>query len=894
MTLSQLFFKVPNRRTKTFVGRQPVLDTLDRVLLPSNSPNGPRVAVMRAMGGQGKTQIALHFCFSKKSNPFTAVFWLDATSEASVRSSLETVFDIIKPPGTMRHDTDGKVDFVLEYLSQRSEPWLLVFDNYDKLDYQIGEFLPQGPAGAILVTSRNGATRELVVDDSERYIELEGLAEDAAIELLLRISNAKSQDSAHDHASDIVRRLGYHALAITQAATYILKQRVRLSDFMTHYETRRKMILETTSALTEYRRKLGGQDRETALSVFTTWELSFQQLQEEFNENDDKVTINILALHAFFDVQDVSEFILREAWHYMDRARGTPVPHMLAWLDELGPRNNWDTNKYQDKIAHLAELSLLQSWTRSEADHLVHVTMHPLIAEWVRLRLSDHDRDLNIASAWLCCGLIGWAGQLEDEDKLEISSSMRNEILRHIQVLMMQEEYVICGLQFDDDRATQNLDEARLWCGYALYGSDSNVLAEELLKSVVLRSESRTRQPCRTMGHALVLISNILEDREEFATVKAMLELNLEMLRKCLRSDREYVLEIEGILASALWQLGFKQEAEARIRDMLARLEGKHGHDSLSWSSLAGRFGRLLGADCRYSEAESFLRDSWLAECTREGPDSLNALVGLQGLAHVIVDPHRIDEQLDLYDRAIAGWTQFGGSDHPSAVRCQKHRETALQRSLRSAEIDGRRQLENDDFTKSLSDANHDLVMNREECLQDDTTLVSGAQPLTAHSSDPEIQERLAPGYAEFIDQLQTILKKREEANQEAKRNLEMQDAKWAGALMLAWKRWKDTEASVVGKLSAEQQAEFMMVLRESFAQMHGPTVDYSEDDYAEMTLFLDHGGYFLRRLLRALELSRDAVESSLRPETMSVDEWTDFQDFLITWLERFRRLDWI
>ena len=74
---------------------------------------------------------------------------------------------------------------------------------------------------------------------------------------------------------------------------------------MDHYDRRRHVILTQTSQMSQYRRKLNDGERETALNVFTTWELSFQQLKVA--ESGNKRIADILTVFAFFDCNDISE-----------------------------------------------------------------------------------------------------------------------------------------------------------------------------------------------------------------------------------------------------------------------------------------------------------------------------------------------------------------------------------------------------------------------------------------------------------------------------------------------------------------------------------------------------------------------------------------------------------
>ena len=145
----------------------------------------------------------------------------------------------------------------------------MVFDNYDDPDAfpNIQDFIPQSEFGAILVTGRPDSSA-LVINQSSHFIKLFGLDESDAVSLLIQKSQAKEGISAD--ARNIVERLGCHPLALTQAGTYIRERKLRLCESMDHYKRRKKIILESTPQLSQYRKRLGNAEEETSLNVFTT------------------------------------------------------------------------------------------------------------------------------------------------------------------------------------------------------------------------------------------------------------------------------------------------------------------------------------------------------------------------------------------------------------------------------------------------------------------------------------------------------------------------------------------------------------------------------------------------------------------------------------------------
>lgn len=184
---------------------------------------------------------------------------------------------------------------------------LLIFDNYDNPDAfsNIRDFFPEGRLRAIFVISRHASSHALVISRSNRFIELVGWEEEAAVALLTQQSQTNESDT--EDAKTIVKRLGCHALAIPQAGTYIRARNLRLGDFVDHYKRQKRIILENTPKLSQCRKKLGSSEQETLLNKFTTLELSFHQLESQFLENDHRAKFLTLFAFAFLDNRDISE-----------------------------------------------------------------------------------------------------------------------------------------------------------------------------------------------------------------------------------------------------------------------------------------------------------------------------------------------------------------------------------------------------------------------------------------------------------------------------------------------------------------------------------------------------------------------------------------------------------
>lgn len=115
-----------------------------------------RCVVLGGVGGVGKTQLAIAFARRHQSS-YKSTFWLNATSEATLKTSLRQVAEVIFDQQSLADLEDEAIlEGVRQWLSRRDNaPWLLVFDNYDEPGaYDIEKYYPMATHGSIIVTTR--------------------------------------------------------------------------------------------------------------------------------------------------------------------------------------------------------------------------------------------------------------------------------------------------------------------------------------------------------------------------------------------------------------------------------------------------------------------------------------------------------------------------------------------------------------------------------------------------------------------------------------------------------------------------------------------------------------------------------------------------------------------
>lgn len=139
-----------------FQGRTAELDDMERTLNSSSQISEPRRIVLVGMGGIGKTQLAIAYA-QRHQSCYDSVFWLNAASHATLKSSMRSIAQIIMGLQECRDLADEQIlNYVHQWLSDvRNTRWLLIFDNYDEPEeFSLETYYPYTSHGSIVVTSR--------------------------------------------------------------------------------------------------------------------------------------------------------------------------------------------------------------------------------------------------------------------------------------------------------------------------------------------------------------------------------------------------------------------------------------------------------------------------------------------------------------------------------------------------------------------------------------------------------------------------------------------------------------------------------------------------------------------------------------------------------------------
>lgn len=309
--------------------------------------------------------------------------------------------------GHRSDDIEYNISHVIRQLSQSPRGFLLIMDNYDRPDDfgSIQHYIPDNPRGSVLVTSRHSEAIGLNTEtDDDDDLRLRGLECLEAMQLLYHTSRVKPTEQTDRHCMDIVQRLACHPLTIVQSAVYIKKRDLQMSNFMSHYDRKKTEILQLVFNPSPYRRALPGVSQDTAISVFTTWELTFQQMTgdvldhrntSEFGASDSPTNHDqerkLLTFCAFLGMGEISEGLFA-GYDNHEYLVSPPTSRLYDWLTHFGYTSDsgWDHDAFGTSLILLHEFALLDSYYEHNGRY--RFCLHPLVRDWLRIRCKSQVR----------------------------------------------------------------------------------------------------------------------------------------------------------------------------------------------------------------------------------------------------------------------------------------------------------------------------------------------------------------------------------------------------------------------------------------------------------------------------------------------------------------------
>ncbi|KAH8660872.1 hypothetical protein BGZ60DRAFT_456220 [Tricladium varicosporioides] len=708
---NQIKFTVPFVRDLKFVGREDIIQEI------TNRLEMKRRVALCGIGGIGKSQIAIEYCYTwKDRHPDSHVFWVHASTFDRFEQAYRDIAKDMSIPGTEDPQNDALM-IVRDWLNKpENGPWLLVLDNVDDLNLffglnqptstkpnhsLIGSFLPRNPNGFMIATTRDKRIGQRLIDREEEITITPLASRDAEQLLRSRITVLENLDDKDTQI--LVEILGCIPLAITQAAAFIQENSMTVKAYTKELEASDSDLQDYLDENLPDPRRYPGDEN----SVTRTWKLSFDQIAKHFPQ-----AANLLSLMIQFDRQAIPKALLKHKSNRgleFNKALGTLQAYSLIRTEKGGSSfeihrliqlstQRWlslqqKQIEWQEKALELMVEKFPSgghgTWEECESLflHAKRVTKYtnihkPLLLQRAKLleRVATYDESqgrfraaflqfkdvLQVRESKLgkkhpdtLTTMSNLARVLDRQGKYTEAEAMNR------QTLELKEE--ILGKKHPDTLTTMSnlagvLDNQGKYTEAEAMNRQTLELKEEILGK---------KHP-----NTLTTMSNlalVLNRQGKYTEAEAMNRQTLELSEEILGKKHPDTLTTMSNLALVLDRQGKYTEAEAMNRQTLELSEemlGKKHPDTLATMS---NLALVLDRQGKYTEAEAMNRQTLELKEEILGKKHPDTLTSVYCLAYFLQHKKEYKEASILYQRACTGYKSLLGSEHPTTIACKSH-----------------------------------------------------------------------------------------------------------------------------------------------------------------------------------------------------------------------------
>ncbi len=665
----------PYRRNPYFTGRDDLLERLHDGFTRSPIAGLTKATAISGLGGIGKTQTAIEYCY-RYAGDYQTILWALADTEVSLDSAYAEIARRLGLAG----QTPAEIRDAVKRWLAGTEGYLLVLDNADDPPV-LDRYLPAAPRGHILITSRARDFTRLGMAHPE---DVPVLPHEEAVAFLLHRAGRPAPDAAErDAAESLAGELGCLPLALEQAGAYLAAKGSSFRDYLASYRRRRLGLLEAVSP------EVGPPHP----GVAKTWSINFQQVEQE-----SKAAADVLRLSAFLAPEAIPHEILVEGAPHL----GKPLSAALAGAKD-------DPLVLDELLSIPARYSLIQRDPQAGT-----YEMHRMLQEVVRADMKEPDRrrwaeraveavnaafpDIEFSNCPFCARVMPHAlACAEHVDLWTLVSAPPTRLLNQAGCyLLWQARYAAAEplLQRALDIREQALGPAHPDTALSLnnlamlpFHRGNYAEAEPLLRRALDIREQVFGPAHPDTTASLSNLAMLLDRQEKYAQAEPLFRRAQEIRERALGPAHPDTAQSLNNLALLLDHQGKYGEADPVCRRALAIFEKALGPAHPDTARSLNNLALLLDHQGKYAEAEPLHRRAlamWERALGDEHPDTA---AGLNNLALVLHHQGKHAEAEPLYRRALEILGKALGPAHPyTATACGNLADT-LRRMDRNDEV---------------------------------------------------------------------------------------------------------------------------------------------------------------------------------------------------------------
>ena len=359
---NQTVFDAPVRN-KWFVGRENELESLEKCL-SLDEIGRLKMCALCGLGGCGKTALATHLSWKRKTKYEGGVFWFSLEDDKKFENS---VAELALRLRILANSFDLTLSKILTWISRRKKPWLLVLDDVDQLvlSEQMHKILSgmwkRQTGGHVLLTTRREPKEVCEAIDLEPTccFEISALPKDDAKQFLISRCGETAEER-EDQLDELVQELGCLPLALEQAGAHIKALECSISNYLQEYKVQRLNLLS------QHPRSKPAWDYESKsrLAVHTTWLMNLEYVKRSPHG---PMASRFMHIAAFLEPTEIPEELI--------------IPPLLS-VDDPSCKN-WKLPLIKNHIVEiLTKFSLFQRKSTKS------LSLHRLVQEVIRNRMT--------------------------------------------------------------------------------------------------------------------------------------------------------------------------------------------------------------------------------------------------------------------------------------------------------------------------------------------------------------------------------------------------------------------------------------------------------------------------------------------------------------------------